>query len=149
MKNCFENQLELTRHLNQQDLQSLLTSVLNSDEVLDRASLASEIQALKDEQIDGIGSIRTYHSLLDQLVKVIQTPDFIQVWRTTNEALTKAMCRRAFDVATDEKTVLVKLVPIINKICDSSHESSFLYSILDPHNQIVAFSANVFETFCH
>ena len=65
-----------------------------------------------------------------------------------NDNLAKAMCRQAFDVATDGKTALVKLVPIINKICDSSHESSFLYSILDPHNQIVAFSANVFETFC-
>ena len=98
--------------------------------------------------VGDIGSIRTYHTLLDRLVKVIQTPDFPQVWRTMNDALAKVLCRHVFKAATDEKTVLVKLVPIINKICDSGHESSFLYSILDPHNQIVAFSANVFETFC-
>ena len=70
----------------------------------------SDIQALKDEQIDDIGSIRIYHTILDQLVNVIQMPDFLQVWRTTNEALAKVMCRHVFDTATDGKTALVKLV---------------------------------------
>ena len=57
-------------------------SMLNSHKVTYRNILTFEIHALKDKQIGNIGSIRTYHTLLDQLVKVIQTPDFLKVWRT-------------------------------------------------------------------
>ena len=54
---------------------SPLMSMLYSQKVIDRHILTLEIQAFEDKHIDDIGSIRTYHTLLDQLVKVIQSPD--------------------------------------------------------------------------
>ena len=154
LRRHFKDQaFDLTLAVNEEDLASLLMRAINQSDVIRGKQLIEEIEdSLRQEQISDIEDMGIYHQLLDQLVDVVETPEFTKIVLSSASAMIREVASHAmngFDV--DGKIPLVKVIPLINKICQPDQHSgqgfSDFMSTALTFETITAFADSVFDTF--